>query len=248
MEAVAIKAGICEDDPVQQKNLTRMLESWSESRSVKLRLFVYDSSSALWFDWCARMDFDLLILDIDLGKERENGMELARRIRQRDGSVSILFVTGLPEYMNQGYDVQALHFLVKPVEKERMYAVLDRALSAAKGPEESLLLEEETRVQKILLHRILYLEAFSHSVTLHLAGEECLEVKRGMKEMEQQLPADGFFRCHRSYLIHLLHVRKIAGNQVFLEGGAVLPVSRMKEKKLYQAFLEYHRSSCYGGD
>lgn len=74
------------------------------------------------------MDFDLLLLDIDLGKEGEKGMELARRIRQKDERVSILFITGLPEYMNQGYDVQALHFLVKPVERERMTEVLDWAL------------------------------------------------------------------------------------------------------------------------
>lgn len=67
MEALVLKVGICEDDSTQQKNLSRILESWSESRRVKLRLFTYDSSEALWFDWCARMDFDLLLLDVDLG-------------------------------------------------------------------------------------------------------------------------------------------------------------------------------------
>lgn len=240
---MGLKIGICEDMETQQRNLRRMLEDWAKSRSCQLQVSLYDNSSAFWFDWCGSMDLDILLLDIDLGKGQQSGMELARKIREKDTRIVIIFVTAMTEYMNQGYDVQALHFLVKPVEKERLWEILDRACAAtAEGRQKkSLLLTEETEVSLIPVDEIMYAEAFSHSVTLHLTSG-CREVRSvGLKELEQRLPAEDFFRCHRSYLIHLGHVNRIGKCEVLLDDGSRLPVSRRREKELFRVFVDYYK-------
>ena len=118
-----LKTAICEDNPTQAKNMRRLLSLWSRERGQAAVIQDYDSCEAFLWDWNQKMDFHLLLLDIDLGGEI-NGMELARRIREKDDEVVIIFVTGLPEYMSQGYDVKACHFLVKPVEEGKLLTVL----------------------------------------------------------------------------------------------------------------------------
>ncbi len=240
------KVAICEDDPVQTKNIRRMVDHWGEARGQTLTVFPYEGCEAFLTDWMEGMEFELLLLDIDLGGGM-NGMELARYIRHRDQRIAVAFITGLPEYMSQGYDVQALHFLVKPVEESRLWEVLDRAAAIAEKKEQFLFLETEGEAERIPLSRILYAEAFSHTVELYLApektGEEvcCREVKMCLGDLEGQLPGPVFFRCHRSYLVHLPYVCKIDTKQTILKYGLSVPVSRGKRTQLYQAFLEYHR-------
>ena len=99
-----LKIAICEDNPAQARNMKRLLTEWGRERGLAAVIRSYDGCEAFLTDWMQKMDFDLLLLDIDLGDEM-NGMDLARRIRQKDDGITILFVTGLPEYMSQGYDV-----------------------------------------------------------------------------------------------------------------------------------------------
>ena len=113
--------------------------------------------------------------------------------------------------------------------------------------ESFLFLETEAEAERIPISRIVYAEAFSHTAALYLtpekAGESLCsrEAKLCLGDLEERLPGNVFLRCHRSYLVHLPYVRRIGRNEVFLEYGASVPVSRGKRAQLYQAFLEYHR-------
>ncbi len=248
-----LKIGICEDMEAQQRNLRRMLDEWAESRGRRIDVRLYGHSSAFWFDWCGSMDLDVLLLDIDLGEGQLNGMDLAKKIREKDSRIAIVFITAMAEYMSQGYDVGALHFLVKPVERARLWEIMDRACAAvpADRQNERLLLTEETGVSLVPTGEIVYAEAFSHSVTLHLSakdreargqGRREIDVRSlGMKELEERLPAGDFYRCHRSYLVHLNHVDRLEKCRVFMDDGSCLPVSRRREKELFRVFVDYYK-------
>lgn len=240
-----LRIAICEDNPVQTRSMKCQLTDWSKERKQAVIIQTYAGSEAFLSDWMEKMDFDLLLLDIDLGREPD-GMELARHIRQKDDRITIIFVTGLAEYMSQGYDVRACHFLVKPVEEGKLKAVLDKALKEIRKKEDYLILEEETELERIPVSRILYAEAFSHTTVMYLTpekGEKVVrrEVRMCLSDVAELLPCTGFFRCHRSYLVHLLYIRRIDRTGVFLDYDVVIPVSRGKREALYQAFLEYHR-------
>ena len=190
------------------------------------------------------MNFDILLLDIDLGQGKMTGMDLARQIRKKDSKLTIIFITGLFEYISEGYDVQAFHYLIKPIEETKLFEILDRATAVSKSKEESLLLENESGVQLIPYSHILYAEAFSHSIALyHKKNDQiiCQYFRMSMTELEQKLPSTDFYRCHRSYMIHLNHIQKLNKGEVLLDNEATIPVSRSKEKLLYETFLNYHR-------
>lgn len=244
MEQTIWHIAICEDDLTQQRNLYRMVSRWCESHGYIAKILMFAKAEALLFAWEEEMEFDVLLLDIDFGKECMNGMELARKIRQKDEYSSIIFITALKEYMNQGYDVRALHFLVKPLEEGRLWEVLDVVQRSRQAKEKFILLELDGQVQRIAVSQIVYAEAFSHSIVLHfLKNKEHFyqEYKLDLKELEHQLLGQDFFRCHRSYLIALSYVCRIGKGEVVLENNIHLPMGRTKEKKLYEAFLEYHK-------
>lgn len=244
MELESLQIGICEDDDTQRKNLRLLVQEWGMQKELKLSFSLYQDCESCWFEWSERMDLDVLLLDIDLGNGCLNGMELARKIREKDKRVKIIFITALVEYMSQGYDVNAFHFLIKPIDVHKLTQVLDRALEKIEKQENYLLLEDETQTQLIPVSHILYVEAFSHSSVIYMYEDgrvRFIEKKIGMKDIESRLPQKDFFRCHRSYLVSLMHIRKIQKNQVLLRGDVNLPVSRTREKALYLAFLEYHK-------
>lgn len=248
MHYLPLKIAVCEDDAAQRRSLEHLVEHWAEEKGMKIRLSAYVDCESFLFAWEERMDFDLLLLDIELGAGMD-GMDLARRIRGKDERLAIVFITGLPEYMSQGYDVRALHFLVKPVEEGRLREVLDRALEKTEKKEDFLLLESGAETEVIPVSSILYVEAFSHICDVYVLENGkavSREVRMALKEIQEKLPASDFCRCHRSYLVHLAYVRKICKNQVLLEHADALPVSRGKEKELYGAFLAYHKSGDAG--
>ncbi len=240
------KVAICEDNFMQQQNMSRMVNYWCESRGYTAQVTTFSNGESLLFAWSEHMDFDLMLLDIDLGKDNMNGMELAEFIRKKDEHVILIFTTALTEYMNRGYDIQALHFLIKPVEQERLFEVLDRANAKINKKEETLLLESETELSVVTIGRILYAEAFSHSISLMMAeGNKTIkqEFRTAMKELEKRLEGHGFFRCHRSYLVSLRHIRRINESEIFLENDLVIPVGRTRKQQLFQAFIAYHKAN-----
>ena len=235
---------ICEDNSTQQKNLIRMLQNWEETCSHTLQIHTYSDCESFWFAWEEQMTFDILLLDIDLGQNKMTGMELARKIRKKDSKLTIIFITGLFEYISEGYDVQALHYLIKPIEDKKLFEILDRATVLTKSKEEYLLLENESGVQLIPHSQIIYAEAFSHNIALYQKNNDqliCQYFRMSMTELEQKLPVTEFYRCHRSYLVHLNHIQKLNKGEVVLDCDTKVPVSRSKEKHLYETFLNYHR-------
>jgi len=235
---------ICEVDKTQQKNLIHMLKKWEESSSHMLQIHTYNDCESFLFEWEEQMKFDILLLDIDLGQGKMTGIELARRIRKKDSKLTIIFITGLLEYISEGYDVQALHYLIKPIEEKKLFELLDRAATQVKSKEEYLLLENEAGVQLIPYSQLVYVEAFSHTIALYQKKNNqliCEYFRMSMTELEQKLPVAEFYRCHRSYLVHLNHIQKLKKGELVLDCGTKVPVSRSKEKHLYETFLNYHR-------
>ena len=119
-----MRVAICDDEQVQLELLEKYLSEWGKERSILIETSLFLSGESFLFSWAEDKAYDLLILDIEMGKI--NGMELAGKLRRQDEELPILFITGYDSYMAQGYEVSALHYLLKPVQKEKLFAVLDR--------------------------------------------------------------------------------------------------------------------------
>ena len=166
-------------------------------------------------------DNDILLLEIEMKKM--DGVTLARMIRKSNKSVQILFITGYSQYIVEGYDVEALHYLMKPIKEEKMFDVLDRAVTKLIQNEKHLLLKLSDEMIKIPLHEIIYIDVNRNYVTIHANKDYTL--KKTLGEIEKELD-EKFFRIGRSAIVNLKYITRITKTEVFLSNGFSLPLPR----------------------
>lgn len=225
---------VCDDSSADRAYVTALIEAWGCSRDILLQIEDYPSAEAFLFAYEGNETVDVLFLDIEMGDM--SGVELAKRLRQMGAGLQIVFLTGYMEYIAEGYDVEALHYLIKPVAQEKLGAVLDRAVERLKTRENVLLLSLPDGVVRLPLYEIRYLEVMKNYVTLHAVEE--YSVKRSLSELTKELD-ESFYRIHRSYIVNLRFVKRITRTEVTLKDGAALPLSRKLYDGLNQAPIKY---------
>ena len=232
-----MKIAVCDDEAAQCMLLSDYLKEWGKSRKNQPEVSCFFSGESLLFSWEDEI-FDLLILDIEMGEL--SGMELAGKIRKDNEEIPILFITGYEKYMAQGYDVAALHYLLKPVQKEKLFEVLD-GLARKKKPEEKLVFPTADGHILLPASQIWYVEAMGHDCLLCTAEEKRqirMSMGAALKLLENK---KGFVQCHRSYLVNLQHISAIVRTEVVLDDGARLPISRRAQKEVNEAFIRNYR-------
>ncbi len=230
MNSDLIKIGICDDSKTDTDYIASLVKKWAQYQETEIETFA--SAEAFLFDYEDKKDYDILLLDIEMGDM--DGVTMAKNIRQNNEAVQIVFITGYSDYIADGYDVQALHYLIKPVKESQLFSVLDRAIMNLKKNEKEFLLKtpEETVVMPI--REIRFLEVRSNYVTVH--GKTDVTIKRTLGEFEKELD-DRFYRLGRSYIINLSHIRKITKTDVYLLDGSVIPLPRGQYDSLNQAII-----------
>ena len=228
------RVAVCDDSSADRAYVTALIEAWGCSRDILLQIEDYPSAEAFLFAYEGNETVDVLFLDIEMGDM--SGVELAKRLRQMGAGLQIVFLTGYMEYIAEGYDVEALHYLIKPVAQEKLGAVLDRAVERLKTRENVLLLSLPDGVVRLPLYEIRYLEVMKNYVTLHAVEE--YSVKRSLSELTKELD-ESFYRIHRSYIVNLRFVKRITRTEVTLKDGAALPLSRKLYDGLNQALIKY---------
>ena len=236
-----MKIAIVDDEINEQEILKKYIREWADAKQELVEISCFDSGESFLFSWEDDKDFSLLILDIEMGGI--NGLDLAKKIRVEDKQLPVMFVTGYDEYMQYGYDVSALHYLIKPVHKERLFMVLDK-LAVSKTEEiKALVLYREDGVRRIQIRNILYVEADGHGSIMHTA-DEVISLKESFGEIEKQVIATGeIIKCHRAYLVNLRFISAIQNSDIILDNSERLPVSRNQMKKVQQEFLKYYKNS-----
>ncbi len=223
-----LKLAICDDEANQREYLQNIVSAWAKDRRHLLTLKQYPHADAFLFDYTEERDFDILLLDIKM--ETMDGVSLARHIRQENESVQIIFITGFPDFISEGYEVSALHYLMKPVSSEKLSAVLDKAAANLTKTEKRLCVTFDRETHFIPLSRIYYIEAQKQYVIIHTDNKE-YRMKMGLTETEKELD-EYFFKCQRSFIVNLRHVKRIRSDSAELKNGVSVPLSRGMAPKI----------------
>lgn len=230
---MSCRIAICDDDHAAIELLTTLTREWAGQREVPIHMETFPSAEAFLFHYAEDKDFDILLLDIEMGEM--DGVTMARQIRRENETVQIIFVTGYSDYIAEGYEVAALHYLMKPVDKEKLFTVLDRAMVKRGESERYLKLELSGEMVRIPFREIRYLEVRQNYVTLH-AGEE-YTVKRSLGEFGKELD-QRFCRVGRAFIVNLDKVRRTTRDQVTLTDGVSLPLPRGGFETLNRAIID----------
>ncbi len=229
-----LRIAICDDFETEAEAVRAMGEKWAEETEKEASFTYFPSAEAFLFDYDGNNLFDILLLDIEM--KQINGVELAKRIRRTDKRAEIIFITSHFELMGEGYEVDARHFLVKPLKYEKLAAVLTKAAERLTVEAPSVIIKTEGETVKLSTAEILYAEAFRHYICIHTKRGD-YTVKESISAFAEKL-GDGFFRIHRSYLVSLSELVRIGRHEVTLEGGIVLPLSRGLYDEINRAFID----------
>lgn len=230
------KIAVCEDEDTIRDDMMNMCQEILAEENTECSLDGYASAEELeQVVWQDRNRYDLLILDIQMGGM--SGIEFSKKLRQYDNRVSIIFVTSCEYYLAEGYEVQPIHFLLKPIDKEKLAEAVRTDLKI-NHRKKSVVIHMKGKMVSLKLADTIYIESLNHSLTVHSRSDSTV-FWMTLSELERQLPSDQFSRCHNSYIVNLDYVSEISRSWLVLKNGEKLPVGRMYYKTFQQAFVRY---------
>lgn len=226
------RIAICDDLKADRDYLSLLVEKWSRDRGCEAECFGFSSAENFLFYYAEKKDYDILLLDIEMGKM--DGVSLAKKLRQDNDTVQIVFITGYSDYLSEGYEVEALHYLMKPVKEAKLFQVLDRAAARIAKNEKILNLQTGGEMIRIPVHQIRYAQVKGNYVTIYWKEETTVKMTLG--ELEKEL--DGhFFRAGRSTLVNLEMISRVTKKEIYLREGSVLPLPRGTYESVNQAII-----------
>lgn len=229
---MSYRIAICDDNPADSGFIQELLHDWANQRQIDISSQVFHSAEQFLFHYAEDKAFDILLLDIEMGAM--DGVTLAKEIRRENETVQIIFITGYSDYIAEGYEVAALHYLMKPVSLEKLFSVLDRAVEKQKQNERCLNLDLSGELVRIPFYEIRYLDVKANYVTVH--GKQDYTVKRSLADFESQLDSR-FTRVGRGMIINLKHIRRVTKTDVHLSDGTVLALPRGAYDALNRAII-----------
>ncbi len=231
---MAYRVAIVDDSTTDAEFVLGILNSWADQRQVNIQAEVFPSAEAFLFRDAEDKDWDILLLDIEMGPM--DGVTMAKRVRQDNEAVQIVFITGYSDYIAEGYEVAALHYLMKPVNREKLLTVLDRAMEKRKQEERCLNLEAYGEMMRIPFYEIRYLDVHQNYVTVHAKAE--YTVKRTLGDFEKELD-NRFHRVGRAIILNLKYIQRVTKTEVRLSDGTALPLPRGAYEPLNRAIIQH---------
>ncbi|MBR1635410.1 MAG: response regulator transcription factor [Lachnospiraceae bacterium] len=228
---------ICDDEAIMRRSLAERVKTIHPD----MEIYVFSSAGELLKN---EISFDIYLLDIEM--EGISGMELAKLLRGRPHPFPpiIIFITGFAEHMADAFDVQAYHYLLKPLDHRKFQEVLNGAIAEASGQrsqlDDYLMIKSDNIMRKLAYDDIIYIESSNKQAIFHTT-ESKIKIYAPMNELEETL-SGRFFRCHRGYLVNLAHVLSYEPGSISVTGGDNLLLSRLKYQDFVQAFMSYARS------
>jgi two-component system, LytTR family, response regulator LytT len=221
--------GICDDDPAELESLGELVGKYFLRKDLQFARKVYSRGEDLLSDIAKGQVFDVLFLDIYMGTM--DGIEVARKVREIDEACSIIFATNSRSHAIKGYEVNAAHYLLKPITESKVAQALDRALdeNAAKR-DKSVFVHNRQGSYRLLLRDIVYAESDARVVVIHLRSGEELRYYDRLDNLESACGDERFLRCHKSFLVNLDYACSITGAKIELLSGEEIPITISVQK------------------
>ncbi|MEG1410980.1 MAG: LytTR family DNA-binding domain-containing protein [Terrisporobacter sp.] len=222
-----INIGICDDELHYRVNIKDILNGILSQKFINYNIYEFSSGEELLKNY--PKDLDILIMDIQM--KIMNGMDAARKIREFDQNLEIIFMTSFTEFMQEGYEVKAYRYVIKPInERKILKNVLHCINEIMKKRNNYLTINVKNYIDRIKIDYITYIETARPNILIY-TNENMYTTKMSISKIEKILSKYGFFRCHNSYIVNLNLVESMNGNTVIVDGKHI-PISKYRVKDL----------------
>lgn len=229
---------ICDDQINELERVVNLLHIWEEEHNTTLRFKTFQSAAEMLDAASSGKDpFSLYLLDVMM--PRTDGIAVARTIRSFDEAADIVFFTTSPEFAYASYGVRALNYLLKPVQPEELFPLLDRLFLYENNPLENLLLKSGATLTRVSFSQIVYVEVMNKCLYYHLTNNTVKNVSGTLRECEPfLLSRPEFKRIHRSYIVNLMRVIELSPTAAKTVLGTELPISRGLYQQLRDDYVK----------
>lgn len=230
-----LRIGVCDDDKEFRQRLVQMIHIWSDHSGIPTELYPFDNGDEL-ISKNAAFRMDIILLDIVM--PLLNGMDTARELRAQDTAVKLIFLTSSPEFALESYEVRAQDYLLKPVSYDRLREALDACCQMLRAEPKNMVLKTSFGFQKLYFGDVEYAEAQNKRVVFHLRTGREVDTPEPLHSLEDKLVSeDGFFKCHRSYLVYLPNVDHFNSTEIIMRSGRCVPIARGYAKAFQEAYF-----------
>lgn len=233
-----MRIAICDDEEIYRIELKSCLNKLLIDTDYDINTF---SDGMILLNRFEECPFDIVFLDIEMPEI--DGITLARKLRSASDSVFIVFLTSHIEYALEGYEVNALRYLTKPADPNKVKEII-RYVQDKQNSAHQIIIKSEGEDILIDINDIIYMESMDKNVRIVTSKEE-YTTRYNLSDYEEQLKNFGFFRIHRGYLISLNKVKRIVKNDIIMDNDISLPVSRNNLKNLKDTLYAYVEGAAF---
>lgn len=232
-----VSIAICDDEQKDLIETESMTKELLKTENISCGISKFGDAASLLSALEGGKAFDILLLDVMMGDL--NGIELASALRSQGNEAAIIFISSNRDMALLGYEVSAVRYLAKPIQKEKLREALLYCCSRQFTQKEILLSTTEGK-RRISVSDVIYIESWERGTRLVLNGGECKSSIK-ISKLEQMLPGEEFVSCHRSLLVNLAFIQSLRYCELTLKNGQVLPVSKYRQTQIKERLLRYLR-------
>ncbi len=223
---------LCDDNAAEREQLKSLVLEWSDRSGTGVSVLECPSAEAFLFAYEEQRP-DILLLDIEM--PGQSGVELAKKLRRSDRVMQIIFITAYSDYIAEGYEVAALHYLLKPVDREKLFSVLSIAAERVRRDCRKITLETPDGTEVLPLYDVRYIE--SHKNYAVIRADREYTVRRTLGDILESLDSR-FIKVGRSFIINLLWIRRVSRTEIELKSGEVIPIPRAAFEAVNRAIID----------
>lgn len=234
-----IKIAFCDDDMEVLHQMNELLDRYRVERNEDITYAAFQSPFELLTEIEKGIRLDILFLDVVM--PGQNGMDVAKEIRQYDMNMKIIFLTSSPEFAVESYSVGAYFYQLKPIWEESFFRLMDAVLAECeKKKKNSLILRSKDGITRINLQQLEYCEVLGRKLLFHLENGAVLESAGSLDDLAGQLMQySNFFRPHRSFLVNMEYIQNISSRSIKMVNDAEIPIPHGKCSEIKNTYMEY---------
>ncbi len=230
------RIAVCDDESIFLDSISEMISYIMSSNKISYTIDKYNSGKQLIDDLQIQPNrYDLLLIDIIL--QNENGVDIAKQLRELKNNITIIFVTSSEDYLLEGYEAEPLGYIVKPPDINKLEQTVMKAYRRLMH--DSLLICTTDGISKFSFDEIMYIEVLNKKLIMYLSSNRSIEFQMPLNQMLPKLPPDRFIQCHRSYIVSISAIFSIKRYEIILNNYQKIPVSKRKYKGIQEALLHY---------
>lgn len=237
-----MKIAICDDEQPVLNQLHKFINQYAFDNLFDYTILEFNKSEQLLEAACQDPDIKILFLDIYMSTL--SGMDLAEILRANGNNCAIIFVTVSTEHYARSYEVDAAHYLVKPVTYDRVKKALDRCERMLTSSSKSAFFTAGRKEIRIPLREIRFAEVFRNQTVIHADSD--ITLRSTLDTVMHHISDSRFLRTHRSFLVNMDYIKKRSGNDLYLSTGEKVPLSRACEKTFEREYGRYLTDTMTG--